>query len=53
MSKYSKKNISSQAIIYMFAHHMEDHSDSIPVYTDGSKTDTGVGCDAVNPSKNS
>ena len=51
MSKYSKKNISSQAIIYMFAHHMEDHSDSMPVYTDGSKTDTGVGCAAVFPTR--
>ena len=28
----------------MFAHHMKDHSHSMPVFTDCSKTDTGVGC---------
>ena len=32
-----------------FLHHMDFHKDSVAVYTDGSKTDDGVGASAVFP----
>ena len=32
-----------------FLHHMDFHSDSVAVYTDGSKTDDGVGASVVFP----
>ena len=51
MTKYSKAGKSNNALKYLFAHHIESHSDSLHVYTDGSKTATGVGCAAVFPER--
>ena len=34
----------------LFLEHLATHSDSIPVYTDGSKSGAGVGCGIVFPS---
>ena len=34
----------------LFLEHLDSHSDSVPVYTDGSKSGAGVGCGVVFPS---
>ena len=44
----AKSDISPQHLKYLFLDHLhEKHYQDTPIYTDGSKTETGVGCAAV------
>ena len=44
---YSKKKNSSSALKSCFLDHVSQHSNSLSVYTDGSKSANGVGCSAI------
>lgn len=46
----SKRDIPPTVSRALFLEHFSSHSDSIPVFTDGSKTETGVGFSVVFPS---
>ena len=46
-SKDTKKNSSVDQLRGNFLAHVSVHSNSIPVYTDGSKTANGVGCSFI------
>lgn len=46
----NKKLISQSHSLALFLEHTSNHSDSIPVYTDGSKSDHGAGYGVVFPS---
>ena len=35
----------------LFSDHINDHSETMHIYTDGSKSETGVGCAAVLPTR--
>ena len=43
MFAFNKKQIDPTIIKQLFINHQQDHADSIPIYTDGSKSDAGVG----------
>ena len=43
MFAFNKKQIDPTIIKQIFINHQQDHADSIPIYTDGSKSDAGVG----------
>ena len=45
-----KKDLPAYASHALFLEHCSSHSDSISVFTDGSKSDTGVGFGVVFPS---
>ena len=47
-----KGSLTSQESLAYFLEHSVTHEGSVPVYTDGSKTDTGVGFGVVFPSLN-
>lgn len=46
----NKSDLPINASRALFLEHFEDHSDTIPVFTDGSKSDDGVGYGVVFPS---
>ena len=50
MTDVNKAIVSTNVTKYLFQEHITEHSDSMHIYTDGSKSNTGVGCAAVFPS---
>ena len=46
----NKAIVSTNVTKYLYQEHMTEHSDSMHIYTDESKSDTRVGCAAVFPS---
>ena len=45
--KHIKADKSNNVFKYLFAHHLKSQLDSLHVYTDGSKSASGVCCAAV------
>ena len=42
-----KDEVSNAQLKLHFLEHGEEHSDAIPIYTDGSKSNEGTGCAGV------
>ena len=46
-----KKDMTAAQMKVLFLDHVQEHSDSVALYTDGSKSAEGTGCASVQPAK--